>query len=419
MENLSIFLGKRLVGTLSRYTRGRVQFKYARQWLKTVGRPISLSLPCREEKFPPALSTAFFENLLPESGVRSILAFNNRFDKKDTLAFLNRYGWDCAGALSIMAQGKEPDLTPWCYEHVTQKLAQALDRLETSSDQRQLYLEMQPAHLSIAGVQDKLPVYFKENKFYLPTNSGSATTHIIKPMNPMFPGIQRNEAFCMDLARIIGIRVPNSKLIQMGPHELYLVERYDRKILPERVARIHQEDFCQAMGLPVDRKYQIKGGPGFRQCRSLIDEYLSPSAQIRAEMAFILVFNALIGNHDAHGKNFSIIHGSEFTMAPYYDLLSTQVYDTLEKHFSMSIGKTFRQDRLHVNAFKAFAADMKFRPAKLAEIMAKAIRPVELIYKTVLGKHKKEYGPAKIYTDLSRVISGNIEQLKAIQKALV
>ncbi len=68
------------------------------------------------------------------------------------------------------------------------------------------------------------------------------------------------------------------------------------------MARIHQEDFCQAMGLPVDRKYQIKGGPGFSQCRSLIDEYLS--AEIRSEMAFVLVFNALIGNHDAHGKNF-------------------------------------------------------------------------------------------------------------------
>ncbi|WP_320043457.1 HipA domain-containing protein [uncultured Desulfobacter sp.] len=284
MENLSIFLGNHLVGTLSRHTKGRVQFQYGQHWLKTVGLPISLSLPCREEKFPPALSTAFFENLLPESDARSILAFNNRFNKKDTFSFLNLYGRDCAGALSIMPQGEKPDLTPWCYEDVTAKLTKALDRLETSSDQRKLYLEMQPARLSIAGVQDKLPVYFSENKFYLPTNSGSATTHIIKPMSPMFPGIQRNEAFCMDIARIIGIRVPNSKLIQMGPHELYLVERFDRKILPDRVARIHQEDFCQAMGLPVDRKYQIKGGPGFRQCRSLIDEYLNPSAEIRAEI---------------------------------------------------------------------------------------------------------------------------------------
>ena len=419
MENLSIFLGERLVGTLSRHTKGRVQFKYAHQWLKTVGLPISLSLPCREEKFPPAISTAFFENLLPESGARSILAFNNRFNKKDTFAFLDHYGRDCAGALSILSQGQKPDLTPWCYDDVTQKLTTALDLLGTSSEQRQLYLEMQPARLSIAGVQDKLPVYFKENKFYLPANSGSATTHIIKPMSPMFPGIQRNEAFCMDLARTIGIRVPYSKLIQTGSHELYMVERFDRKILPQRVARIHQEDFCQAMGLPVDRKYQTKGGPGFRQCISLIDEYLTPSAQTRAEMAFVLVFNALIGNHDAHGKNFSIIHSSEVKMAPYYDLLSTQVYDSLENHFAMSIGKTFRQDRLNANAFKLFAADMKFRPEKMAEIMGKAIRPVELIYKTVLAKHKKKYGPANIYADLSRVISGNIEQLKGIQKGLV
>ena len=131
MENLSIFWGKCLVGTLSRHTKGWVQFKYARQWLKTVGRPISLSLPCREEKFPPALSTAFFENLLPESGVRYILAFNNQFDKKDTFAFLDRYGRDCAGALSIMAQGQEPDLTPWCYEDLSRMISGNIEQLKT------------------------------------------------------------------------------------------------------------------------------------------------------------------------------------------------------------------------------------------------------------------------------------------------
>ena len=125
-------------------------------------------------------------------------------------------------------------------------------------------------------------------------------------------------------------------------HELYLVERYDRKILPERVARVHQEDFCQALGLPASRKYQTKGGPGFKECRSLIDEFLiGQSAEIRMEMASVLAFNFIIGNHDAHGKNFSIIHAKEIKMAPYYDLLSTQVYDSLERHFAMSIGKTF------------------------------------------------------------------------------
>jgi len=419
MENLSIFWGKRLVGMLSRHTKGRVQFKYAPKWLENVGVPISLSLPCREEKFPPALSTAFFENLLPESDVRSILAFNNRFDKKDIFAFLERYGRDCTGALSVMPQGEEPDLTPWRYGDVTRELEQALNRLEASSGQRQLYLEMQPARLSIAGVQDKLPVYFSDRKFYLPTNSGSATTHIIKPMSPMFPGIQRNEAFCMDLARTIGIRVPDCELFELGSHELYVVERFDRKILPERVARIHQEDFCQAMGLPVNRKYQTKGGPGFEQCRSLIDEYLMPSAEIREEMAFVLVFNAIIGNHDAHGKNFSIIHGRELKMAPYYDLLSTQVYETLEKHFAMSIGKIFRQDRIKAASFHGFARDIKIRPAKLAQIMDTAIRSVKLNYEKVLTRHKKKYGQAKIYSDLYRVISANLKQLDAIRDDLV
>lgn len=87
MEKLSIFWGNYLVGTLYRHTKGRVQFQYSQDWLADIGKPISLSLPCMEKTFSPGISTAFFDNLLPESDVRSILAFNNRFDKKDTFDF--------------------------------------------------------------------------------------------------------------------------------------------------------------------------------------------------------------------------------------------------------------------------------------------------------------------------------------------
>lgn len=419
MDQLSVFWGEYCVGHLLPHSKGRVRFQYSDTWLAEVNRPISLSLPCQKDRFSPGVSTAFFENLIPESQVRTVLAFNHRFDKKDTFAFLEHFGEDCAGALCILPQGRKPDFTPWVYKKINADLIRVLDRLRRNPEERMLYLEMQPARLSIAGAQDKLPVYFKDDKFYLPANSGAATTHIIKPASHGFPDIQRNEAFCMALARRIGLRVPESRLLRLGSHELYWVERYDRKILPERVARIHQEDFCQALGVPAGRKYQVQGGPGFKTCRELIDEHLShQGTEARTEMAAVLAFNYMIGNHDAHAKNFSVIHGEELRLAPFYDLLSTQVYPHLERHFAMSIGRTYRYDRVGAHAFKVFAGDMKFRPGKLAEIMDTVIQPTDALYPSVLSEHEDIYGHARIYPALKKVLAKNITRLKAIRDAL-
>jgi len=416
VHNLSIFWGDRLVGTLSRHTKGRVRFQYSPDWVSEISRPISLSLPCQEKTFPQGVSTAFFENLLPESDVRSVLAFNNRFNKKDTFSFLEHFGQDCAGALSIFPEEQSLDRTPWCYADITKDLIKSLDIIEKHPGERQLYSEMQPTRLSIAGAQDKLPVYFADNRFYLPTNAGSATTHIIKPAAPRFPGIQRNEAFCMALAGNIGLRVPETSLFQIGRHDLYVVERFDRQILPERVARVHQEDFCQALGITADKKYQVGGGPNFDRCRLLIDESLPhQSLKIRSEWVAVLAFNYIIGNHDAHGKNFSIIHGREIKMAPYYDLLSTMAYDHLEQHFAMSIGKTFRHDRISATSFNEFAKDMKFRPVKVAEILETIIQRVDQEAPGLLSDHEQKYGPDQIYFKLGQVLSENLKRLAEIR----
>ena len=111
MTGLLVFWDQKIVGTLTRHKRGTVVFQYNKEWLASDGRSISISLPCQQEKFAPGVSTAFFENPLPESRARSILAHNHRFDKKDTFAFLNTFGEDCAGALSIIPKEKEPDFT--------------------------------------------------------------------------------------------------------------------------------------------------------------------------------------------------------------------------------------------------------------------------------------------------------------------
>jgi len=132
----------------------------------------------------------------------------------------------------------------------------------------------------------------------------------------------------------------------------------------------HQEDFCQAIGLPFNRKCQEKGGPGFLQGRELDKEHvLSNISEVKRKLTAAMTFNFLIGNNDAHGENFSIIHKDTITLAPFYDLVSTQVYPSLDRKLAMAIGYTYRHDRVNRGSLTAFSKDMKLRPEKVFEII--------------------------------------------------
>jgi serine/threonine-protein kinase HipA len=340
------------------------------------------------------------------------LAFNNRFNKNDTFAFLENFGEDCAGALSIIPEGKDMGLSTSNYRCIDSELKKALDAISADPKNHKLFPEISIARLSIAGAQDKLPVYFERNSFSLPENPASPTTHIIKPASPYFPNIQRNETFCMDLARQISLPVPESQLYNFEGHELFFVERFDRQRSEQTIKRIHQEDFCQAMGLPFNRKYQETGGPGFLQCRELVEEYLAENViPIKQQLTSIMAFNFLIGNNDAHGKNFSVLHGDMVKLAPFYDLVSTQVYPGLDRKLAMAIGKTYRHDHINESSFTQFARDMKFRPEKVFEITEGIARTVGVKYEVVLSAHEKQYGQSKIYSDLHIVLQKNLASL--------
>jgi serine/threonine-protein kinase HipA len=415
MSDLAVYWDQQKVGTISRHPQGKISFQYDPWWFVSGGKQISLSLPCREERFPPGVSTAFFENLFPESETRTILAFNHRFDKKDTFSFLEHFGEDCAGALSIIPAGENVVFDSSQYRCIDAELKDALDKIKADPSMFKLFPAMANSRLSIAGAQDKLPVYFELDSFSLPENSASPTTHIIKPASPYFPDIQRNEAFCMDLAYQVGLPVPKSSLYNFEGHELFFVERYDRQRSGHTVKRVHQEDFCQAMGLPFSRKYQETGGPGFLQCRELVEEYLPEHiTEVKQQLASVMAFNFLIGNNDAHGKNFSILYGDKIKLAPFYDLLSTQVYPSLDRKLAMAIGKTYRHDRINEGSFIQFSRVMKFRPEKVFEIIEDSARAVEEKFERVLSVHIKQYGESKIYTDIHAVLQKNIARLQEL-----
>jgi serine/threonine-protein kinase HipA len=227
--------------------------------------------------------------------------------------------------------------------------------------------------LSLAGAQDKLPVVFDGDRMGLPRN-GTPSTHILKPAIQAVEDSVANEGFCLALADAMQLKPAKSKVHAIGGRPFLLVERYDRitevpkpGVTEAQMRRLHQEDFCQALGVVPEMKYQNEGGPDLAQCFELVRRVTRPSAPQVLRLFDYVIFNALIGNHDAHAKNFSLLYSSQTpVLAPFYDTLSTAVYPTLTPKMAMKIGSKYKFSEVQARHWDQFAqgAGLAKAPAK-------------------------------------------------------
>ena len=210
--------------------------------------------------------------------------------------------------------------------------------------------------MSLAGAQSKVPVVLVDGAVALPA-PGQPTTHILKPPMSRFAATTENEAFVMRLAAAIGLDAAAVEARVVHERTFLLVQRYDRSIGDDgRVRRIHQEDFCQALGVPPETKYASEGGPTFDDCFALLRRVVARPAVDVLKLLDAAIFNVIVGNADAHGKNFSILYGDDGPkLAPLYDLLATVVYPELSPKFAMKIGKRATIAELDEAAWAAFA----------------------------------------------------------------
>lgn len=360
-DNLLVYYNNDFIGVLRSIKGIRYVFSYTEKWLsKENAVPISISLPLAPGEFDEERSMSFFSNLLPESKIREKLAKSLRISEKDSYALLEVIGGECAGAISILPGG-----TSFSEHGDYQEIPndQLSDLLSSMSDQP-LLAGNEGIRLSLAGAQDKLPVYYTGKNFFLPRGN-KASTHIIKtPISDDYPHSVINEAFCMKLAKELGLPVPEVTVIRNEHESFYLIERYDR--YPDsdgNIKRLHQEDFCQALAIPPEQKYQENGGPSLVDCFNLISEHSSNPAVDKLSLLKWVMFNVLIGNADSHAKNLSFLYNeSEITLSPFYDLLCTKVYPNLNDAFSMKIGKKKDVRYLSVHDWKRLAesTDTKF-----------------------------------------------------------
>ena len=366
MPALDVYFYGKKIGTLTE-KNSRLSFKYN----EDADTPLSVNLPLQKEAFNDKLTRSFFNNLLPEEGIREAVARYKQVSSNNPFALLKEIGGECAGAVELYPQGAKREDEPSGLTPISEeKIAELL------KNQAQIPLLVgEEIRLSLAGAQQKIALAIlpeNSDNYYLPQGS-YISTHIIKPQNPYFEDIIYNEYFCMSLAKLIGLPTATSFIKNFAGEFGYVVKRFDRETdstMASGLKRIHQEDFCQALCMP-DKKYQKEGGPSIKQCYKFIAA-ADFNRKADALMIFLktIVFNFIIGNSDAHGKNFSFLHrGGKYELSPLYDLVSTQVYTVLSPNLAMSVGGEYNPNLIHRSHFIAMAKDLEIKPTMVEKII--------------------------------------------------
>jgi len=298
-------------------------------------------LPLQIKPYLDAQTRAFFSGFLPDSLARYRLAKYLGVSEKNAFALLEIVGGECAGAVSLYPEGIIPLSVDKASREVLddQRLAEILHLLKS----RPLLAGDQGLRLSLAGAQDKLAVCVEKNQVVLVKDA--PTTHILKPLIQDIEESVLNELFCMQLAAKVGINTAKTCLGFLNETPYLLVTRYDRLVSKTGVLRLHQEDFCQALGILPDIKYEREGGPSIVQCQNIITTACLKPAVDQIQFLKCLLFNYLIANADAHGKNFSLLYQSQKpSLSPAYDLLCTAVYTDMATKMAMKIGSKYQPE---------------------------------------------------------------------------
>jgi serine/threonine-protein kinase HipA len=342
MENkVNIFFFDQLAGELSQDKYGTLLFQYNQEYIAKKGVPISHSMPLTSEIYYGNEAHAYFTGLLPEEDMLTATAKVIGTSSLNYMKLLTELGKEPIGAIQI---GSNTPSKTYQYEEISMV---ELDKIIKKNDSllSTLYHEKE-LRLSLAGAQSKTGLFYDNHRFFIPQN-GSPSNIIVKPTNKLYPDIVFNEYACMKIAASLGIPTPIVQLVSTPSQALFVIERYDRVFDRNDIERLHQEDFCQALGVQNRNKYEADGGPTFNQCVNLLRKATTIPATEINKFISLFIFNLIIGNKDAHGKNYSILHeNSESVLAPAYDILSTTYYPGLSVKMSMSINGKFELDEI-------------------------------------------------------------------------
>jgi len=386
-KSLDVYLQSDLVGHLVQDTGGQMRFQYCESWLDGPGpAPLSQSLPLRRERFSQKECRGYFGGLLPEASNREIVARNLGISARNDYAMLKEIGGECAGAVTFVPTGDRlPENRNSHRTLSSSELAVVLRELR----KRPLLAGQEGIRQSLAGAQDKVPVCLSGDEISLLFN-GAPSTHVLKPAVERFEGVVQNELLCMRLAAAIGIPTAKVEARSVEGMDYLLVERYDRIYRKDSIhepvlERLHQEDFCQALGIVSEMKYQNEGGPSLKQCFALLRKVSSAPAVDLARLLDAVIFNYLVGNNDAHGKNFSLLYCGLGTddphvgLAPLYDILSTVYYPELSRTMAMKLGGEYSSAKVWPHNFEQLAEDAGLEKSLVIGRVAEMVEEIRTV----------------------------------------
>lgn len=411
VERLNVFAFDRFVGVFSYDDHvNAFEFKYDASYLSSPdARELSQSLPLGDQPFDALTSKMFFENLLPPEVVRRRLEKIIHISSENVFGYLKAIGGDCAGAVSLYEEGFTPSKGPEQLKVLSEDEA---DELLKTLPQRPLLIDkIEGYRISGAGAQDKLIARWDGKTISLPLY-GAASTHIIKPAMTRFPETVANECFCQRLAAKVGLSAAESGILGVKTTPYYWTKRFDRVETAEGVRRLHQEDFCQMMGYRAEEKYEFEGGPSLVRCLSFLRTSRVGAAGMLRFLDYIL-FGYLIGNTDAHGKNYAILYnGPRIEVAPQYDLMSTMAYPELGDQPAMRIGGADSFREVGRENFKAMAQKSEIDARLVLSRLDDMSERIEGAAQELSEEMSDEGHPSPIYARIGEVIRGQIAQVK-------
>lgn len=338
---LGLWMNGERVGTWS-VERDTHCLSYDKAWLASPRRrSLSLSLP-----ITPALEVRgpvvahYFDNLLPDNGhIRERIARRYRAKSSEVFDLLQAIGRDCVGAVQLLPEDAEPQ--GWdriAGEPLSEH--QVAEFLRATPSEAVLGQGQDDEHfrISLAGAQEKTALLFEGGRWQRPLGA-TPTTHILKLPLGLVGGSRRvdlgesieNEWLCAQILYQLQLPVAATEMWRFEDQKALVVTRFDRARLQGQggrpwIARLPQEDFCQALGVPPEKKYEKDGGPSMADCMRL----LAGSADASDRQTFALTQLAfwLMGATDGHAKNHSIFleRGDTYISTPLYDVLSIFPY---------------------------------------------------------------------------------------------
>jgi serine/threonine-protein kinase HipA len=371
-QELIALLDGKETGRVVRNNRGKLTFTYNEQWREAAGAyPLSLSMPLTLAEHSNAKIDPFLWGLLPDNEIiLSNWARKFHVSARNAFSLIACVGEDCAGAAQFVQPsrlnailGAAAPPVEWIDDREIAKRLRAL-----REDQSAWRAPRDTGQFSLAGAQPKTALLFENKKWGVPSGR-IPTTHILKPPSGEFEGHAENEHFCLELARALGLPVVDSRIMHFKDEIAIVVERYDRARVAGTLHRVHQEDICQALGIPPTHKYQNEGGPGIRDIVGLLDDNSSLPREDVTTFLDSVVYNWLIAGTDAHAKNYALLIGAggRIRLAPLYDVASVLPYPDIniqKAKVSMKIGGEYQLRNIRRYHWHKLAVELKLDPDK-------------------------------------------------------